>query len=208
MTISEETSIADLFGKAQLLHFLSDVFLVLPTEEYLETLAALDWRAFPFEGSALIGSWFEASRSHPTDALIELGRDRSALMRSMGPRAIEPPYESLYRQTATNLSIGSLNRFYGAEGYRVSDDVRDTSDQLGVELAFDALLHDKILAALEEGNEAEAIRVDSVRASFEGTHLGQWASCYAAAMATAAQTDFYRGVAHLIAALPLEAPSE
>lgn len=204
MTRCEESLLDDLFGKAQLFHFLSEVFLTLPTEDYLQGLAAIDWRALPFEGSALIGAWLDESRNRREDALLDLGRDRSALMRSMGPRAIEPPYESLYRETAANVSIGSLNRFYADEGYRVADNVRDTSDQLGVELAFAALLHDKMLAALKEGDDAEAQRIDEVRAAFERTHLGQWARSYATAMEAAAQTDFYRGVAQLIAALPLE----
>lgn len=204
MTSREESPIDDLFGKAQLFHFLSGAFLTLPNEGYLQDLTAINWRALPFKGSALIGAWLDASRSRMEDALLDLGRDRSALMRSMGPRAIEPPYESLYRKTAANLSIGSLNRFYADEGYQVADNVRDTSDQLGVELAFEALLHDKMLAALEEGDELEARRLDEVRATFERTHLGQWAGTYAAAMESAAQTDFYRGIAQLIAALPLE----
>lgn len=204
MTNCEEFPVADLFGKAQLLHFLSEVFLTLPTEDYLRSLAAVDWHALPLKGSALIGAWLDESRDRTEDALLDLGRDRSALVRSMGPRAIEPPYESLYRKTAVNASIGSLNRFYADEEYRVSDNVRDTADQLGVELAFAALLHDKMLLALKEGDEAEAQRIDEVRASFERTHLGQWAGTYAIAMEAAAQTDFYRGVAQLIAALPLE----
>ncbi len=204
MTTNEEQATADLYGRAQLLHFLSEVFLALPTEDYLERLAAINWNALPLESCRLIGAWLDESRHRPVDALLDLGRDRSALVRSMGPAAIEPPYESLWRGAAANLSIGSLNRFYADEGYQIADEVRDTSDQLGVELAFSALLHDRLLAALAAGDEAEAARLDEVRATFERTHLGQWAPTYAAAMESAARTDFYRGVAQLLAALSFE----
>lgn len=194
----------ELLVEANLFDFLANVFLTLPDEAYVEQLRAFNWSDVPMEGCRSIGAFLEATAKVKADEVaLELGRDRAALVRHMGPRAIEPPYESMYVDAPVNLCIGELNRFYADAGYAVSRDTRDTADQIGVEFAFLALVDQKMLEALVAGDGEEARACCETRASFEQQHIGRWAHRYAQCMLDAAQTDFYRGVAQIILEIPL-----
>lgn len=200
-----EEKLDELQTETNLFDFLSNVFLTLPDETYVKELRELDWASVPLEGCQRIDAFLKDSvGKRANDVVLELGRDRSALVRHMGPRAIEPPYESMYTDAAANVSIGDLNRFYADAGYAVSSDTHDTSDQIGVEFAFLALLGRKELEALTAGDEAIARVCRDTRTDFERQHIGRWAHRYAQCMLDAAQTDFYRGVAQIILTIPFE----
>lgn len=179
---------------------LASLFLTLPDEDLVKSIVA---GAFE-EGSGSAGldeiaryGREQASRD-PQDVLLDLARDRVRLMRGVNQEGIEPPYESLYVKQQANASIGSLNRFYADFGYRVDENVKDAPDQLGVELAFAKLVLESELEAMERGDDAKAAEYEALHGSFLSQHLGRWASAYAARMAAAAETGFYRGIALLI----------
>lgn len=181
------------------MNLLSSLFLTLPDEALLESLMALEWEGSDSAGSNEIAAFVDERRdANREDVLLELGRDRARLMRGANNEGMRSAYESLYSKHAANESIGSLNRFYADAGFALAEGVHDTVDQLGVELAFCALLMERERAALQSGDEAEADRWCEVRDHFMAQHLGRWAHEYAADMRTFALTGFYRGVALLI----------
>ena len=194
-------AIAELSAGAELYGFLGKVFLALPDASFLDELFAMDWSRFDIEGFQLIGRFAESHAGRPRkDVLEQLGCDRAALVRGVGFGAIEPPYESLYRGASSNVSIGGLNRFYSKAGYAVDKSVKDTSDQIGVELSFVSLMYAKELESAQAGDGETAAAVRETRERFFAEHLSCWAADYARAMEDAAQTDFYRGIAQIIQA--------
>lgn len=179
--------------------FLSSVFLTLPDEEFLKSLLTLQWEDSDSVGCNAIAEYAaeQAGRDHE-EVLLELGRDRARLIRGANNEGMQPPYESLYAGQAANESMGSLNRFYADAGFLLADNVKDTVDQLGVELAFYELLMTRELEALREGKDDIAEQWLEVRRHFYSQHLGRWAHAYAAEMLKHAKTGFYRGIALLI----------
>lgn len=180
--------------------FLSSVFLTLPDEALLDSLLSLEREAGDSAGCNEIAAYAAAQAGRDREeVLLELGRDRARLVRGANNEGMQPPYESLYLgMKASGESIGSLNRFYADAGYALAEDMHDTVEQIGVELAFVQLLMEKELAALRDGDEAAAGQWADVRSHFTSQHLGRWARGYASAMRAHAQTGFYRGVALLI----------
>ncbi len=132
------------------------------------------------------------------EVLLELGRDRTRLVRGANNEGMRSAYESLYGAGAANETIGSLNRFYADAGFAIAENVHDAVDQLGVEVAFCALLMKRELEALRQGDDSAADQWREVREHFMAQHLGRWAHEYATDMHAFALTDFYRGVAQLI----------
>ena len=194
-------ALAELSAGAELYGFLGKVFLTLPDDSFLDELFAMDWMRFESEGFQLIGRFADSCAGKPRkDVLEQLGCDRAALVRGVGFGAIEPPYESLYRGSSSNVSIGGLNRFYSKAGYAVDKGVKDMSDQIGVELSFVSLMYAKELAAAKAGDDEAAETCRETRERFFAEHLSCWAGDYARAREDAAQTDFYRGVALTIQA--------
>lgn len=179
---------------------LSSLFLTLPDEALVDSVlhSALEEGAGS-EGLDEIARWSKTQRDRdPEDVLLDLSRDRAVLMRGVNKEGVQPPYESLYIGQSENTTIGSLNRFYGECGYALGDEVKDAPDQLGVELAFAKLILEQELEALEGEETQRAAELEALHQSFLAQHLGRWAGAYAAQMADAASTGFYRGVALLV----------
>lgn len=179
---------------------LASLFLTLPDEALVESIVAGTFEeGSRSAGIAEIARFGRAQANRDLqDILIDIARDRVRLMRGVNQEGIEPPYESLYVKQQANASIGSLNRFYADFGYSVDEGVKDAPDQLGVELAFAKLVLESELEAVERGDDAQAAEYETLYNSFLSQHLGRWASAYAAQMAAAAETGFYRGIALLI----------
>lgn len=179
---------------------LASLFLTLPDDDLVNSILTGSFE----EGSGSSGldeiaRWGREQRDvDPKDVLLDLARDRVALMRGVNMEGIQPPYESLYLGQKENTTIGSLNRFYSECGYTLADDVKDAPDQLGVEIAFAKLILEQEHRAIVDGMPEKAAELEALHRSFTNQHLGRWACSYAAAMAEHAKTGFYRGVGLLI----------
>ena len=200
----EDESRDELLQEAQIFSFLEKVFLTLPDERFLSGVKQLDWANAESDGCSDIAEYLTSHDAMPAnEVILDLGRDRARLMRGMGLDAIEPPYESLYTKGQVNTSIGALNRFYSQAGYAVGKSVRDTSDHIGVEFAFMALMCTKQAEAMQAGDAEVAAGFRATREKFATQHLGRWKDAYADAMEQAAKTGFYRGIAKMVRAVPL-----
>ena len=80
----------------------------------------------------------------------------------------------------------------------MTDEAKDSPDQIGVEFAFIEHLLNEELTALEEDDIERASRLAQTRESFMAQHLGRWAYEYAKEMKASARTGFYRGIAIMI----------
>lgn len=179
---------------------LASLFLTLPDEELVRSIVSGAFEEG--SGSAALDEIARYGRSQQgrdlDEVLLDLARDRVRLVRGVNQEGIEPPYESMYVKQQANMAIGSLNNFYGQQGYNVADGVKDSPDQIGVEFAFAKLLLEQALQAREAGDGERATELEGVHDSFLSQHLGRWAATYGANMARAAETGFYRGIGLLI----------
>ena len=91
-----------------------------------------------------------------------------------------------------------MNRFYAESGCCMSEEVKDSPDQIGVEFSFVEHLLSEELDALDEGDADRAEEAARTRERFLSQHLGRWAYEYAKEMKAATQTGFYRGIAVMI----------
>lgn len=205
MTASVETEI-DLENRIGLYGFLGSVFLTLPDEDLLNSLKAMgeSWGESDSRGCNEIAAYAASLKDRDTEeVLLELGRDRARLVRGANNQGFNAPYEALYlkgaeKKVATNNSIGSLNRFYADAGFKVSDEAKESADQIGMQFMFVQLLLQNQLEALRSENAEGAEQWQEVRRHFMSQHLGRWAHAYAEAMRSFAQTGFYKGIALLI----------
>lgn len=182
------------------IQMLSSVFLELPDEEGLRALLALDVEEVAqTQADQELARFIVANRERDvSEVLDDIGRDRVVLVRGIGANCIKPPYESLYRGCEPNVSIGALNRFYVESGFAPTGAYKDTSDQIGIELAFVASLMQAELDEIRAGNVRAADELAATRTRFINQHLGCWAERYADAMFAAANTGYYRVVALLL----------
>lgn len=200
-TVAPVTAVdgAEVASRMEAYAFLSSIFLTLPDKAFVDSLLALDADQDTSDGVRLIVSYAQAHKDDDIDDILtDLGRDRATLVRGMRNDKYRPPYESLYVKSKANMSVGSLNRFYGDVGYKVSSEAKDSPDQIGVEFAFVQLLAENELEMLRAERNEEACQLEEVYRHFMAQHLGRWASEFAQAMYERAETDFYRGVALLI----------
>lgn len=175
---------------------LASVFLELPTLETVERLLSFPGEgAAPETSAAALAQFAAESRERDREeVLLDIARERVVVVRG-GIGGIRPPYESLYAQTGQNEMMGSLNRFYAERGFAKAEEVKDASDQIGVEYAFLATLLACEIAALEAGEAARADELDAAVESFRSQHLSRWAPAYAHSLLEAATTSYWRAVA-------------
>lgn len=196
-----ENRIENLEETASLYSFLSSVFLTLPDKELLESLTSLDLEPTESAGCKSIAAYARSitGQDHE-EALLDLARDRARLMRGANNEGMEPPYESLYIEAGakSNITNGSINRFFADSGFAKISDVKDAPEQIGVEINFVATLMQREAVALREDNAEAAAYWCEMRDRFMEQHLGRWVHAYAKAMHEHANTQFYRGVALLI----------
>jgi len=112
------------------------------------------------------------------------------------------PYGSVWLDADAPLMGGStmaVPQHYEDAGFAVDEGFRDLPDHIAVELEFlYVLLFREAEAQLRQDAETLA-GLARMRQRFLGEHLGQWAGPFAAAVATGAETPYYRDLADLTA---------
>lgn len=101
------------------------------------------------------------------------------------------PYESCYtsREPLTmQAPVAQMRAIYREAGLHKSEDFKDLEDHIAVELEFMRFQAEK--AAYDEGSQ-------EVQFNFLRSHLMGWTVEFCAVLASAARTDFYRGLAEL-----------
>jgi TorA maturation chaperone TorD len=180
--------------------FLSDIFLSMLDEAVTSNLMKLDISEHGCSpGMQQIDEFIRLqSANRVEDVMQELAIDRAKLFRGVNADGYRPPYESLYLNQPPQDILGSLNLFYAKIDCRISNDIKDSPEQIGVEFYYMRALCEKELEALGNGLLDEAEVYSQLQQSFLKQHLGRWAGFFSQEMERQAQTSFYRGIALLI----------
>lgn len=189
-----------LIRELSLANLLANVFLTLPTREDVERTLAMDPEALDdSESGCALASFIRESRDRDfEEVLLDVARDRAALVRGAGSVPVQPPYESLYAQVERTSMLESLNRFYNESGLHKVEAIHDAPDQIGVEFAFLATLIGRLLDAVEAGDDAAA---DSERERIDrfcSGHLYRWADLYAESVIEFAKTSYWKAIGYII----------
>lgn len=151
------------------------------------------------EGYRLIASYLGGA--HP-GMLTELAVDyvRTFIGHGVDARSAAYPYESAYasdRHLLMQEARDEVLALYRAAGLERSDDWREGEDHIACELEYLAALAGRTAQRLDTGDEDAAERLLVSQLAFLDDHLLTWAPQMAADMLGFAQTDLYRGLAHL-----------
>lgn len=179
---------------------LTSIFLTLPDEAFVENMLKMRIKqCSQSEGLQHIDEYIMRHQSDALQGILQkLSIDRTNLLRSFSRDNPRAPYERLYINQPPQDIIGRLNRFYAEANHKVSENLKEPPDQIGVEFFFMQVLCKKELEALEADALAEAETYRRLQHGFLKQHLGRWVGLFAQEMQLHAQTGFYRGIALLI----------
>jgi TorA maturation chaperone TorD len=139
------------------------------------------------------------AKSFEAEDLQELLVDYTRLF--LGPIAAPArPYGSVWledRQGLMQDSTLAVTALYGEGGFEVAEDFRDLPDHVAAELEFLYLLLFRQAEAIRNDGAPARVGFARLHRRLLDEHLGRWAAPFAAAMATGAQSDFYRQLAGL-----------
>lgn len=184
-------------------NLLSYFFLALPDKDFVSQIMNLDFNTFEngkidedvFTGIELIQDFIQNSESKPLDdVLLEVSIDRTQLLRGLSHDGPRPPYESGYLDTPAEIIHGQLAAIYGKADYGFYNEINESPEHIGVELAFMTNLCEMQLETNVNDDKHLSYLLD-LQSEFLVNHLGQWANIYAHEMLSFARTDFYRGIA-------------
>jgi TorA maturation chaperone TorD len=114
----------------------------------------------------------------------------------LGPvQALASPYgESWLSSSAPTQDTPPLAvlELYRQGGFEIDEEFRERPDHVAVELEFLYLLTFNQNHAATAGKSEEAVALQWLKQRFLAEHLGAWIAPFAAAMASGAQSAFYR----------------
>ncbi len=117
----------------------------------------------------------------------------------LGPNDIvAKPYASVWLGGEDGLmqdSTMAVQELYAEGGFEVDENFRELPDHVAVELEFFYLLIYDENAARRNGDAAALAGVLDLRKRFLDAHLGRWIGPFTVAVATGAQSNFYRELA-------------
>lgn len=110
------------------------------------------------------------------------------------------PFESVYTSKKRLLMQEARDEvlaIYRSAGLEKQDSWKEGEDHIALELEFEQILCKRTVEALKRGDENEAIGLMTTQKNFLEDHLLSWVPMMTADMKRFAQTDLYRGLAHL-----------
>lgn len=185
--------------------FLSKAFYERPSQELVDMVSA--------EG--LFDDWPLAGEDESTQAGVALlkayceslsGSELPTLMKDynslfVGPKhLLAAPWESVYLSRERLIfeePTFAVRRLYADYGLQAAQLNREPDDHFGLEMAFIAHLCTVGLTALAEKDEAGLDDCLEDLYAFLKEHPARWAPAFLNLVIANANTDFYRGVAHL-----------
>ena len=159
------------------------------------------------EGLQLLEKYALSSRAKaPEDIKNEIAADRVCLMKGVKyDYGIKPPLESLYTESEDSFkTLTDVRDCYREAGLDITRDAKERPDYMGIELDFMTWLAEQEASAWLELDEKPALSLREKQQYFLTNHLVLWVPNYCKSMFEGAQTDFYRGIARLLAAFILQ----
>jgi putative dimethyl sulfoxide reductase chaperone len=214
-TVSRQ-DLADLAQqRSQVYAFLSSLFTVLPSRTLVARLtngelsllldtisSAQDTPSEIRKGIHLIQEYLVSIATvSPDQVEIDLAVERTRLLRGIKPDyGPPPPYESVYRGTASQMvsqTLLEVQRAYSEAGVGIPESVHEPVDYIGLELDLMRHLASREAAAWRSDEEDQALSWLAQQRAFCGDHLRLWIPEFCDRMAEQATLGFYQGVARI-----------
>jgi len=115
-------------------------------------------------------------------------------------KVLAPVWESVYfneNRLVFQAQTLQVREWYRRFGLRIERFNREPDDHIGLELSFIAHMAVLGMQALEEGDDAKFDGIIQSQREFLSQHLLCWGPAWARLVEKQAETDFYRGLAHL-----------
>lgn len=198
-----------LVGEILLLRFLGKALYNEPDSKWLEELIVEQvFFEIPFganqpeivHGFELLKGWSLANANGvSTAAFADLKMDYMRLFIGLDIHRT-PPWESVYfnreRMMFQEQTL-QVREWYARFGLQAEHINREPDDHIGLEILFVAHLASLALQAIEQNDENKMNEVLQAQREFLSEHLLRWGPAWTKLVKQHANTDFYRGVAHL-----------
>jgi len=198
-----------LMGEALLFSFLSRAVYQEPDKEWLDSLVAGDlFREAPFGesqdgiryGIGLLQAWSKANARGIAEPEFEAIKKDYLYLFIGAATPLAPIWESVYfnrGRLVFQKETLEVRHWYARFGLEAEHKGQEPDDHLGLELSFVAHLATLALQSFEAGDEIDAENALQAQRDFLAGHLFCWVLSWADLVQIYAETDFYRGIAHL-----------
>ena len=194
-----------LTGEALAFGFMNRVFYEKPAPDFITALITEDLFAdwpLPVDDQFTIRGLNDLqafSASWEANKLSDLKKDYQQLF--VGPHRLPaPPWESVYlsvEQLVFEKQTLAVRQYYARYGLQAANLYKEPDDHFGLEMGFIAHLCTLGLEAIGQGDtQVLQSHIDAQR-DFLEEHLLLWAPEFLNRVKGNAQTDYYRGLAHL-----------
>ena len=205
MSATKEISIEELLENRNATYkFLARMFKIEVDQEFYDFLCSMRYptrtgNADVDEGYRKIRSYLSTPRA---GVLTELAVDYTRTFIGAGNDGYSAayPYESVYTSPKRLLMQGARDEvlvIYRANGIDKTDAWKDGEDHIALELEFEQIIGERLLAAYREGRDADVDALLATQRHFLEDHLLAWYPMMAADIERFSKTDFYKGLGEL-----------
>jgi len=198
-----------LMGETLLMGMLGRILYKEPDKNWLETLIKEDVFAdVPFgegqteiaNGLKLLQEWTSQNSGGIANKQFDaIKKDHLYLFAGVG-KPLAPIWESVYFSENRMLfqkQTLEVREFYARFGLQAERKGNEPDDHIGLELSFMAHLATLALQSLEKDDQLQTEELLQAQRDFLTQHLLRWAPVWAELTEKHAETDFFKGVAHL-----------
>lgn len=199
-----------LVGESLLCGLLGKILYEEPDQAWLETLIREDVfaetplgadQAETQRGLELLQRWANENRNGISETEMKaLKQDHLNLFIGVD-KVLAPLWESVYfseKRLVFQEQTLQVREWYSRFQLQAERINREPDDHIGLELIFIAHLASRALQAIEENDEAAFNELLQAQRDFLSEHLLCWGPSWAKLVKRHAQTDFYRGIGHLV----------
>lgn len=199
-------------SRARAYGFLSSIYNQIPSVDFvkkvldeaflslLSSLATAEALEEIKEGLNIVKGFVEKARREPLeDVHLEISVERTRLFRGIshdyGP---PPPYESVYREGRVMGKVTTeVVKSYAEAGLSLSEDHKDPSDSIGIELEFMRYLCEKEAGSWRGKDKKNALKYLQSEKRFLEEHVTTWVPQFCQKVLEKAKLDFYKGMAKI-----------
>lgn len=199
-----------LVGESLLCGLLGKILYEEPDQAWLETLIREDVfaetplgadQAETQRGLELLQRWANENRNGISETEMKaLKQDHLNLFIGVD-KVLAPLWESVYfseKKLVFQEQTLQVREWYSRFQLQAERINREPDDHIGLELIFIAHLASRALQAIEENDKAAFNELLQAQRDFLSEHLLCWGPSWAKLVKRHAQTDFYRGIGHLV----------
>lgn len=182
--------------------FLARLYRVEADQALLEQISSMDLSkeieaSEIGEGYVLLNRYVEKTNEN---TLTELAIDYARVFLGVNRGSGAFPYESVYTSEAhlfMQEARDDVLAAFRAEGLDRAQDFNEPEDHIALEFEFMAILCQKALEALQQGDEGQAIGYLEKQKQFLEEHILNWVPDFCGDVERFAQTDFYKAAAKI-----------